>query len=271
MQEFPVPGPVTLDLRLGSGACDIRAEQRDTATVTIEPYDNSDAAHEAARSTRVELSGDTLTVTAPEAGGWLFRHSPRLRVSAVVPAGSRGRLRVASADVTCHGEWSDIKLNTASGDAYVEHVTGDITVNSASGDVRVGNVGGRLTVHTASGDISASRAGGPVEVKGATSDIEIDDLDGDLRTSTASGDVRVGAARRGTVSINSASGDVSIGVVSGTGVWLDLNTLAGRTRSDLDMAGDTPPGGHELTVQVRTISGDIDIHRVGARRDAHAA
>jgi hypothetical protein len=262
MSEFSCPGPVTVDLRLGGGSCEIHAEQRDTALIEVEPYDNSDAAREAARDTRVELSGDTLVISAPEAGGWLFRRTPRLRVTAAVPTGSSGRLRVASADITCHGEWSQVKLNTASGDVYVERVTGDLSVNSASGDVRAGQVDGRLTVNTASGDVSANRVVGSVEVKGASAEVEIDDLGGDLRSSTASGDVRIGSARQGAISVNSASGDVSVGVVAGTGVWLDINTLSGRTDSDLDVGEQTPPRGHDLSIQVRTMSGDVTIHRV---------
>jgi DUF4097 and DUF4098 domain-containing protein YvlB len=135
-------------------------------------------------------------------------------------------------------------------------------VNSASGDVRAGRVDGGLSVNTASGDVKAQHVGGSAEVKGASADVEIDDLGGDLRSNTASGDVRVGAARQGTLRVNSASGDVSVGVVPGVGVWMDLNTLSGRTSSDLNMSGDSPPASHDLTVQVRTLSGDIKIHRV---------
>lgn len=262
MYEFSSSGPVAVDLRVGGGTCELRAEPRDTATVSVEPGDDSDAASDAARQTRVELSGDTLVITAPESGGWLFRRVPRLHVTVTVPTGSSGRVRVASADLSCSGEWSHLKVSTASGDVQVEQVTADLTVNSASGDIRVGQVDGRLTVHTASGDITATRVGGPVEVKGASADVDIEELGDGLRLNTASGDVRVGTCRQGTVAVNSASGDVSIGIAAGTGVWLDLNTLSGRTSSDLDVRGDAPPTGHSLSLQVRTISGDIQLHRV---------
>lgn len=265
MYEFTPGGPVQVDLRQTSGTCEIRAEQRDTVTVEVEPYDNTDAARQTARDTRVELSGDTLVITGPEAGGWLFRRSPRLRITATVPTGSSGRLRVVSADLSCHGEWRDLKITTASGDVYVERTTEGLTINTASGDVRAGHVGGRLTVNSASGDVSASRVDGAVEVKGASADVDVDDLRGDLRSTTASGDVRVGTAGSGTITVNSASGEVSIGVAQGTGVWLDLNTLSGRTNTDLAMSGDAPPSDHQLTIQVRTMSGDIDIHRMPAR------
>jgi DUF4097 and DUF4098 domain-containing protein YvlB len=265
MPEFACSGPITVDLRIAGGSVELHADSHDTAVVEVAPYDSSDASREAASQTRVELSGDTLVIAGPEASGWLLRRSPRLRVTASVPAGSSGRLRVASADVSGHGEWTQVKLSTASGDAYFEQVTGDLTVNTASGDVRSSVVGGRLTVKTASGDVSAQQLGGSADVVSASGDVQVDDAGADVSVKTASGDTRIGAVRQGTVRANTVSGDVSVGVVSGTGVWLDLSTLSGKTRSDLNMSGEG--GGefvpeHRLTLQVRTVSGNIEIHRV---------
>jgi DUF4097 and DUF4098 domain-containing protein YvlB len=267
MPEFPCSGPITVDLRLASGTVELHAEPRDTAEVEIVPYDDDAASREAAEQTRVELTGDTLVIAAPENSGWSFRlRSPRLRVTVRVPSGSAGRLRVATADVTGHGEWSQVKLNTASGDGYLERVTGDLTVNSASGDVRAGQVDGRFTVNTASGDISAQQVGGSIDVKSASGDIQVDETAADVNVKTASGDTHIRAARTGTVRANTVTGDVSVGVVSGTGVWLDLNTLSGKTSSDLNLTGGGTPTAdaapHTLTVQVRTVSGNIDVHRV---------
>jgi DUF4097 and DUF4098 domain-containing protein YvlB len=129
--------------------------------------------------------------------------------------------------------------------------------------VRAGQVGGRLTVKTASGDVSAQEVRGSVEVKSASGDVQIDDADGDLHITTASGNVTIGAARRGTLRANTVAGDISVGVVSGTGVWLDLNTLSGRATSDLSVTGSSgEASGPDLTVQVRAISGNIHVHRV---------
>lgn len=264
MPEFPCPGPITLDVRIAAGSVDLYAEPRETAVVEVAPYDGSDNSREAAARTHVELSGDTLVIAAPEGSGWLLRRSPRLQVTARVPAGSTGRVRVASADTSCHGQWSQIKVNTASGDSYVEQLTGDLSVNTASGDVRAGAVGGRLTVKTASGDVSARQVTGPVDVKSASGDLQLDQVDTDLTVTTASGNATVGAARHGSFRANTVSGDVSVGVVSGTGVWLDLNTLSGKTRSDLSVSegGGGAAGNPDLTLQVRSVSGSIDVHRV---------
>jgi hypothetical protein len=267
MPEFACSGPITVDLRIGGGSVELYAEPRETAVVEVAPYDRGDPSRDAAAQTQIEFANDHLLIAAPESTGWLLRRSPRLQVMVRVPSGSTGRLRVASADVSGHGEWAQVKLNTAAGDAYFERVHGDLTVNTASGDVRTLVVGGRLTVRTASGDASAQRVGGAADITSASGDLQIDEADADVSAKTASGNVRIGATRQGTLRMNTVSGDISIGVIAGTGVWLDLNTLSGKTRSDLNMGarggggGDAPPE-HTLTLQVRTVSGDIEIHRV---------
>ncbi len=265
MPEFPCPEPVTLVTRIGGGAVDIVAEDRTTATVEVAPYDDSDAAREAAAQTRVEMRQGRLLVEAPEASGWLFRRSPRLRVDIRVPLDCQVQLKVASADVSCHGRYASASINTASGDIYLDSVTGDVTANTASGDVRAVEVGGQLQVRSASGDVAAQQVSGDVTIHSASGDVEVEEAGAGLRATTASGDVRVGSAQRGTVSVKSASGDVSVGVVAGTGVWLDLVTMSGATRSDLALGREpgATGGAPALNLQVRTVSGDIEIHRVG--------
>jgi len=264
MPEFPCPEPVLLVTRVGGGAVDVVSEDRQTATVEVAPYDDSDASREAATNTRVEMRQGRLLVEAPDASGWLFRRNPRIRVDIRLPLDCPVQLKVASADVSCHGRYATAAINSASGDVFVEAVTGDVTANTASGDVRIGDVGGRLDVKAASGDVSVQQATGPVTVHSASGDVEVDEAGEGVRATTASGDVRIGAARKGTLSLRSASGDISVGVVAGTGVWLDLVTMSGSTRSDLAVGGTQEPrsGAPELTVQVRTASGDIEIRRV---------
>lgn len=264
MPEFPCPEPVSLVTRVGGGVVDIVAEDRSTATVEVAPYDNSEAARDAAANTKVEMRQGRLLVEAPDVTGWLFRRPPRLRVDIRLPRDSQVQLKVASADVSCHGRYATAVVTSASGDVFLETVTGDVTANTASGDVRVVEVGGQLQVRAASGDVAAQVVEGTVTIHSASGDLEIEQAGDGVRATTASGDVRIGAARRGTVSLKSASGDVSVGVVAGTGVWLDLITMSGATHSDLAVGGDPAPGGGTpaLTVQVRTASGDIEIRRV---------
>jgi len=268
MPEFPTPRPITAVVKLPGGTLEITAEERDTTVVEVEPYDDRPASHEAAERTTVEMSGDTLTVAAPD-GSWLARRPASLLITIRVPLDSRLRLKTASADVACRGRLASLDATGASGDMVLEHITGDAKVRIASGDVTVGQVDGELQVSGAAGDVTAQHVGGPVNTSVASGSIDIGSADAGVKAKTASGGVRIGAARRGTVKVRTASGDIAVGVRSGTGVWLDLNTMSGRTTNDLDMtAGGGGEAGHDLSVEVRTASGDIAILRAPAEAAA---
>jgi hypothetical protein len=263
MPEFPCPTPVTIAARLGGGELDITAEPRDTAVVTVSPWDGSDAARDAAARTQVSLHGGRLLVEAPDAGtGWLLRRGTRVRVDIRVPLDCPLNVRVASAQVRCGGRYAGTSVHTSSGDLAIEHVAGNATINTASGSLLVGRVDGVSAISGASGDITVTSAGDDLTAHTASGDVTIDDAGGSVRVNTASGDVQVGCVRRGTIKVKAASGDVSVGVARGTRLWLDVVTASGRTRNDLDMtpapANGTQP---EATLNLRTASGDIDIHR----------
>ena len=55
---------------------------------------------------------------------------------------------------------------------------------------------------------------------------------------------------------------MQVGVPAGHRVWLDLGTVSGQARNGLDMGPGPGENGHDLTLQLRTVSGDIDIHSV---------
>jgi DUF4097 and DUF4098 domain-containing protein YvlB len=82
----------------------------------------------------------------------------------------------------------------------------------------------------------------------------------DVSISTASGDATIGAATGGAVQIKTVSGDSSVGVVPGLRVWLDLSSVSGRIDSRLD-DGSTGDGPAALTLALRSVSGDLRIHR----------
>jgi DUF4097 and DUF4098 domain-containing protein YvlB len=268
--EFDCPQPVALSLRIAGGGAEIVAEERQTATVEVTPFDGSDASREAAERTRVELRDGTLVIEAPEWTGWLFRRGPRVRVTARVPQDGDLTVKVASADVKAVGRYASANVGSASGDVFVDQASGDAVANTASGDLRFGRVDGELRLNAASGDISVGQVGGDTSAHSASGDVSIDRADASVKATTASGDVRIGVASAGIMKINTASGDVTIGVVPGTGVWLDLTTMSGDTHTDLAMpeGGGGDQASATLSLVVRTASGDIDVHRTTAAAPA---
>jgi DUF4097 and DUF4098 domain-containing protein YvlB len=264
MHEFPVTGPLTTDIRIGDGRVDVTAEAGvTTATVTVEPLDNTDLSRDAAARTTVELQGKQLSIKTPEIStGWLRRRGARVGITVVVPADGPLELRTASADATCSGTYRLASVHTASGDVFIETVTGDLSVNAASGDVRIMRVNGDLKANSASGDVSADTIDGSATIHTASGDVEIGTIGAGLRANSASGDVRVGTLRRGAAKVNSASGDISVRVVPGIGVWMDLTSMSGRARSELDPASAPANGAQpEVSLHLRSMSGDVVVGR----------
>jgi len=260
MPEFPVTGPITVAVKISAGSLEVVAEERASAEVDIQPADGRPESRELAEEIEVELRGTTLSITEPSRQGWR-RRDASVALTVRVPLDSTVSTRTASAAVACHGRFATVDLEGASGDAYAEHVTGDAAIQTASGDIRTGRVDGALRVKAASGGLTAGRVGGAVSYKTASGDFEIEEAGGDVEAKTASGDVRVGSAAGGIVRITTVSGDVGIGVRAGTAVYFDVSTVSGSTRNGLDMSAGDESNGHKLTLQLRTVSGDIDIHR----------
>jgi hypothetical protein len=266
LHEFSWLGPVRADVRVRAGVITVTAEDRASATVRVAPHDDSDASQAAVDETSVTFEDGRLRVEVPETErvGWILRRSGRVRVDLRVPLDSHLAAYAGSADVHTAGRLGDTTVRTGSGDVYVNEIGGDLTVNTGSGDVRADLVSGALGVKTGSGDVRVGIVRGLVTAQVASGDVDIDHAGGAVRVSTASGDVRVGAAGGDQVQIKAASGDVSVGVPVGTKVWLDLSTLSGSARSDLQMTGASPEGDVALNIRIHTLSGDIHLHRVGA-------
>jgi len=271
--EFDRSTPVTVALKMHRGVADITADDRPGIQVAVMPLDDSDSSRTAADNFRVALEGDSLIVQAPEGFGWPLRRTPKLHVVVRVPAGSNLAAKMASADLRAKGDYGVVQTDLASGDAYVERVAGDAELKSASGNVQVDRVGGSLRVGSASGDVRVGDVTGDVSANSASGDLALRSIGGSVKGKTASGDIQVGRVRQGQATFHSASGDVTVGVEAGTGVWLDLNTASGSTTSDLTMQGPAPQAGQQATLElrVRTASGDVHVHRVLGDTEREAA
>jgi DUF4097 and DUF4098 domain-containing protein YvlB len=276
MYEFDRSTPVDVTLRAMSGVVEITAEDRLTIEVEVTPYDDggSAAARDSADKTRVELDGDALLIQVPGADTWTWRRTPKLRITAKVPAGSTLTGKIAAADVRAAGVYASARLDAASAGLDVGEITGDADLDTASGDVKVARVGGDLTAKSSSGRLHIGDVSGDVRLRTASGNVLLRSAGGSVSAGTASGDIEIGRLSRGQAQVRTASGDVRVGLAAGTGVWMDLHTASGRTISDLTPHGgpaapetDGPP----LELRIRTASGDIHVHRAVAAGDAKAA
>ncbi len=83
-----------------------------------------------------------------------------------------------------------------------------------------------------------------------------------VQARTASGDVQIDRVAAGRADVTTVSGDVCLGVAPGTGVYLDLSSVSGRVRSELDSdePGDSD-GDAAVTLRCTSVSGDVRITR----------
>jgi Putative adhesin len=271
--DFPCSDPIDIAIdSWASGSIVLAGEQTDTVVVEVVPSHRSRAA-DLLDQVEVEFDDGQLVIHGPRAIPSWRRNGLDLTIKA--PTGSSCAAKTASADISCVGTLSALSLNTASGDLSASTVTGDVTAKSASGDLLLGQVGGDLTAQTASGDVRANQVDGAVQVNSASGDVALGYCSRSVTTRTAAGDVQIGAVVSGEVELHSVSGDVEVAVVPGIGVYLELSSLSGTVRSDLDeveSAEATGPAGPTVEIRVRTMSGDIHVTRANAaHRDSGSA
>jgi DUF4097 and DUF4098 domain-containing protein YvlB len=263
--EFPGSSPIDVVVELAAGTIAISGEATDVTTVSLEPSRQSRRAEELIDSVRVSFSNGRLEVIQQLPSGILRGHSG-LDLTIKVPAGSRCRVSAAAADVACVGELAALTTKTASGDVTAATITGDAEIVATSGDVWLEDIGGSARAETASGDIRLKDVTGDTTASTASGDIAIGRAGGSVQARTASGDVEIASIGAGRAEVKTVSGDVSVGVLPGTGVYLDLSSLTGRVANLLDEGGEESQVGLRLTA--RAISGDIRVSRaaVGAGR-----
>jgi Putative adhesin len=273
-ETFATPRQLVLDVRLPRG--DIKIETGDVQETTVTLSGSSDRAERQIERTTIRLDDrgdhDVLLVDADtedfgfSSGRFKLsisldrRDAVDLRVTA--PHGTNVRALTGSADIRAAGRFGDVETKTGSGDVHVADVERNATIKVASGDVRIDRVGGTLKVQTAAGDVSTGRVEGDAEVKTAAGDVALDEVGGSVAINSASGDLRVGALTKGSAELKSVSGDMLVGIRRGSRVWMDVKTITGDARSELEPAdGDESDPGPLVELRATAMSGDIKIVR----------
>lgn len=243
VETFHTGGAPALALRLPSGSVEVETVDGDETRVELEGL--NDAGREAVEEALVEHSGDEVRVEVlREKTIILAFRAPRIRLRVTCPHGTRLRAEIVAADLRARGSLGASDVKTVSGDVELPDVGGDLTLKTVSGDLVAGRVDGALSVNTVSGDVRVGAVASSVSGK------------------TISGDLAVRSVSSGTVGLQSVSGDLRVGIASGIGVWMDLKSVSGDTRSDLAPA-DGPGESEASTVEVRakSVSGDIHLAR----------
>ncbi|MEU4739366.1 DUF4097 family beta strand repeat-containing protein [Actinosynnema sp. NPDC023658] len=278
MPSFATPAPITLAVDVVVGDVLITAADRPETVVTVEPQDPSRGTDvKAAEGTKVDFASGRLTVTAPRSRS-LFGKPGAVQVVVHLPTGSHVDAHGSLTDFRTEGALGEcrfstsagdirlrdvaaLKAGTSTGDVVVEHVTGRAEVSTGSGELRLGRLDGAGTVKNSNGTTRIGQVTGDVRVSGANGDILVGHAGGDVRARTANGSIRVDEVVRGSVVVQTQSGELAVGIREGTAAWLDVRSSAGRVRNELTSADAPGEAEERVEVHARTFLGDILIHR----------
>ncbi|MEE1753564.1 DUF4097 family beta strand repeat-containing protein [Streptomyces sp. SP18CS02] len=277
MPDFETPEPISVTVEFDVGSVRITASKRTDTVVEVVPSDSTEEADvRAAQQTKVSLTGGRLLVKGVRKRS-LFGRSGSVDVTIGLPAGSDVQGTSAVGDFACEGVFGHCRLKTSVGHIQVEEAStahlrtghGDIRVERVEGEteaigagrIDIGRIGGTAVVKNGNGETTIGEVAGDLRVNASNGRISVDAVQAGIDAKSANGDIRVGEVVRGQAELQTAAGEVEIGIRRSTTAWLDVNTKLGKVRNSLDPSDG--PGSSDETVKVRarTGIGDIVIRR----------
>lgn len=278
MSTFDTPEPINVTMDVAVADVSITAGDRTDTVVEVQPTDPSrDLDVTAAAQTKVDFASGTLVIKGQKPNGyWRKVGSIDLRIE--LPAGSSVQLTAAVADIRGEGRLGEgrfkvasgqvrldqtgkLQLSTSAGEVTVEHVMGDAEITTGSGDVRIRKIDGAGAIKNSNGASWVGEVTGDMRLNSANGGIVIDRARAAVAATTANGSIRIGEVVRGSIGLETAVGELEIGVREGTAALLDVRSNYGTVHSSLKPSDG--PGQSDATVEVRarTAYGDILIHR----------
>lgn len=255
----------------------VTASKRTDTVVEVLPSNGADEADvRAVQQTKVTYANGTLTVKGPKKRS-LFGKSGSIDVTVELPAGSHLRGTSPMGDYTCEGPLGECRVKTSLGDILLAEA-GITNLRTDHGDIRVDRAVGDAEIHGA-GRIEIGEIAGAATVKNGNGETAIGEITGDLKANSSNGRITVGTAHasvearsangairleevaRGVIRLQTAAGDVEIGIRASTAAWLDVNSRIGTVRNALGSAEGPDTSEETVEIHARTGIGDIVIRR----------
>jgi DUF4097 and DUF4098 domain-containing protein YvlB len=287
MPVFTTPEPIYVTIELSMGDVRIIANDRTDTVIEVRPRDDSKASDiKAAEQTRVEYSSGRLLVKSRQRN-FIYEgarsvigpgRGSQVDVTIELPAGSHVQGDSGMGEFGCEGHLGECRFQTGMGNIRLDHTgtlhlktgmgniavdraLGDTDVTTGSGEVRIGQIGGAAVIKNSNGDTVVGEVAGDLRVKSANGRISIDRAHASVIAKTANGNIRIGEVMRGAIGLETAAGELEVGVREGTAAWLDVSSQYGRVRNSLDEADSPEQSEATVEIRARTSYGDIKIHR----------
>ena len=277
MPAFATPEPISVTIELGMGDARIIASDRTDTVIEVRPRDDSKASDiRAAEQTRVEYSSGRLLVKTTQRS--FFGRGSSVDVTIELPTGSHVQGDSGMGEFSCEGHLGECRFKTGMGNIRLDHTgelhlktgMGNIAVERASGDAdvttRVGRGANRLhrgaaVLKNSNGDTVVGEVTGDLRVKSANGRISVDRAHASVMAKTANGNIRIGEVVNGAIVLETAAGELEVGIRDGTAAWLDVSSQYGRVRNSLDETDSPEQSEATVEIRARTSYGDIKIHR----------
>ncbi|WP_431047295.1 DUF4097 family beta strand repeat-containing protein [Streptomyces sp. P1-3] len=214
--------PVSAVLAIPAGRIQFVAADRADTTVEVLPANTAKSGDvNAAEQIQVTYGDGVLRIEAPEPKNRILGDFGSVEVTVQLPAGSRIEARAASAELRGVGRLGDVAFEGGYRSVKLDEAA-SARLTALDGDVQVGRLGG------------------------------------DAEISTQRGDIQITEALRGTVTLRTQQGDITVGAARGVSASLDAGTSYGRISNTLKNTDGTPG----LTVHATTSYGDITARSV---------
>ena len=259
-RNLTVTGPITLNVRTGSGNITVRSGETSVVHVQATIHareswmDGGMSAEEKVRRIQqnppIEQNGNSISI------GRIDNEELRRNVS-------------IDYEITLPPE-TELTAESGSGDQVVTGIRGPVDAGTGSGNIHLTRIAGRTRAHAGSGDITVEEVRADTEVRTGSGNIVGKGISGGFDAQTGSGDVTLEQVAGGDVSARTGSGNVQLRGVHGslkahtgsgdvvadgelTGGW-DIETGSGNVRVSF-------PANASFNLNAHSSSGDVTFNR----------
>lgn len=124
--------------------------------------------------------------------------------------------------------------------------------------------GSRMRGTAGVGRIAATGELGRCDLEVAAGDITVERPADSVTAKVAKGDIRIGAATRGELRLETSAGELEIGISPGSAVSMEVNALYGSVHNQMGPADPPPAGAETVRVYARNSYGNIAIRHAAA-------
>jgi hypothetical protein len=161
-----------------------------------------------------------------------------------------------------------VKAQSASGQVEIDGVGGAVQAETTSGSLNLSNLGGAVQARSSSGSIALSNVGGDVNVSTSSGQIRGTQLQHVRQASTSSGSITLEGVFNDQASIKASSGTVSVKLLPGSAVQLNVHTGGGSivapsglpsgvSSSRTSLSGTVGSPAEGATLSIETSSGSV--------------